>query len=241
MCEGWGQTSPRLDSHRPRQETCHGTPTHTAGWVADSFEFYIPTFKSSVSRQVRQSKARLHYLQSSNHGRRRAATSYSELWPHITAYDTPQLRKYYADGQSGTAKKKAPPRCQNSQVPRRGRAPPSAPSARRQPQPPTTKPTILPRGRRATPRKPNDLRGAPEHEVGVSVIVQRESRSPTRSASTWQARTGQTETREAYLSAHLLNTITSQLFAAQASTCAQRLDATTRSRCTLRPLSFAMS
>ena len=51
VCEGWGQTSPRLDSHRPRRETCHGTPTHTAGWVADSFEFLHPYLKSSVSRQ----------------------------------------------------------------------------------------------------------------------------------------------------------------------------------------------
>ena len=94
----------------------------------------------------------------------------------------------------------------------------SAPSAE-QPPVPTMKPTTLPRGRRATPRKPNDHGGVPEHEVGVFVIVQKESRSPTRSASTWQARTGQIETREASLSAQHDHAST---FAAQASTCAQK-------------------
>ena len=140
--------------------------TRPGGWLTLSSFTSLPL---SLPWADKYAKAKHGYTicNSFNHGRRRAATSYSELWPHITAYDTPQLRKYYADGQSGTAKKKAPPRCQNSQVPRRGRPPQSAPSARRQPEPPTTKPTILPRGRRATPRKPNKLWRTHEHVSGV--------------------------------------------------------------------------
>ena len=84
VCEGLGQTSPWLDSHRPCRETCRGTIRHgrvsrltptapgsvrgarSGAWPgewADSIRVYIPTFIPSASRRVRQHTIWLLHLQ----------------------------------------------------------------------------------------------------------------------------------------------------------------------------------